>query len=647
MSRLRGIRAWLKRRSGRELAVFYGVIIVWLAFAAQAHSPSLVVPAVLFIALAVTTREALCAWRKDRGLGGVARRVAVLFVIGVALIAVWRGTGIDVWAFLGIAACYFAVGQLLLAVREDEHFGKPWRSVVLSLVLAPLFALGLVAYTLNSVPWGLIAMGVAVLVAPVAVGLAAEDALDRTDGARRGRNWAYVGAILLLLGLVALVSFGMPIGYALAAALVLFLLVGAIASKTEGDIIVVLLVVLLVWAMAPRNEKLPDHVATPPGQRAIAALGDSFMSGEGAESFFEGTNDEGRNECRRAPTAYAAELAEPQHQGRAADRIPDRVAFIACSGAKAAHINEETQYPEEPGGDKGAQTQIEQLAAVKNDIGLVLLSIGGNDAGFGEIGRACVLPGNCAEIGESWLEGLSTLGAKLRVAYGEIKKNVLPGTPVLVMPYPIALTERACRTSLLTGDEHRFLVGFTRQLNRVVRHAAEAEGFHYVADIEDSLDKAKIRICQTGPDKAGVNFLAANPVAGVVSQQMSPANWFHNSLHPNKRGHEELRKTLVEWIAARDPLTPLAPSPGPEPRLRSTADIMGPEFEHCVPEADMASCRSSVHHWSAGQLSRVLWYGLVPLVLVVAGSFLIWVRLMLWLRRRDYGRAPKVDSTGM
>lgn len=634
MSIVGAVRDWLRCRSGKELVVLYGLTIGWMALAAQAHSPSLVVPALLFVALALGTREALCKWRQDKGLGGVTPRMAVLFLIGVACIAVWRATGSDLWAFLGVAACYFAVGQLLLAVREDATFGKPWRSVVLGVVLVPLFALGLVAYTLKSVGWGLIAMAVAVLVAPVAVGLAAEDVLDRSDCEARCRNWAYVGAILLLAGLVALVSFGMPIAFALAGALVLFLLMGAVASKAEGDIVVVLLVLLLVWAMAPRNAEVPDHLKLPPGQRAIAALGDSFMSGEGAESFFDGTNDEGRNECRRAPTAYAAKLADPQHQGEAEGKLPDRLVFIACSGAKAAHINEETQYPEEPGGKQGAQTQIEQLAAVRDDVDVVLLSIGGNDAGFGEIGRACVLPGNCAEIGESWLEGLSTLGEKLRVAYGEIKNNVKAGTPVLVMPYPIALTERACRSSLLADDEHRFLVGFTRQLNAVVRHAAEAMGFLYVADIETSLDQADIRICETSAGKTGVNFLAANPVAGVVSQQMSPANWFHNSLHPNERGHEELRKTLVEWIATH-PLTPPEPAPGPEPRLSTTAEIMGSEFQHCLPGADMASCRSAVHHWSAGRLSTVLWYGLVPLILIVAGSFLVWLRLMLWWRCRQ------------
>lgn len=636
MSRLSAIRDWLDRRSGKELVVLYGLVIAWMALAAQAHSPSLVVPAVLFIVLAVTTREALCRWRTNRGLGGVARRMAVLFVLGLALVGVWRVTGTDAWAFLGVAACYIAVGQLLLAVREDPTFGKPWRSLVLGLVLAPLFGLGLVAYTLQASAWGLIAMGVVVIVAPVAMGLAAEDVLDRPDSATRCREGVYVGVILLLLGLVFLVSFGMPIGFALAGALVLFLLIGAIASKTVGDIVIVLLVLLLVWAMAPRNAEVPDRLARRPGQRAIAALGDSFISGEGAKSFFDGTNDEGRNECRRAPTAYAAELADPQHQGRAADKIPDRLVFIACSGAKATHINESTQYPEEPGGTRGAQTQIEQLVAVKDDIDFVLLSIGGNDAGFGEIGRTCVLPGNCAEIGETWLEGLSTLGPKLRVAYGEIKKNVVPGTPVLVIPYPNALTERACRSSLLTDDEHRFLQGFTRQLNAVVRHAAEAEGFLYVSDIEDSLDDADIRICETSAGKAGVNFLAANPVAGVLSQQMSPANWFHNSLHPNERGHEVLRNTLIEWIATH-PLTAPEPSsaPAPAPRLASTAEIMGPEFRHCLPGADMASCRSSVRYWSAGRLSQVLWYGLVPLVLLVAGSFLVWLRLMLWWRSRS------------
>jgi hypothetical protein len=37
-----------------------------------------------------------------------------------------------------------------------------------------------------------------------------------------------------------------------------------------------------------------------------------------------------------------------------------------------------------------------------------LVSIGGNDACFGEVGRICVLPVDCSRIGERWLTNLET-----------------------------------------------------------------------------------------------------------------------------------------------------------------------------------------------------------------------------------------------
>ena len=41
-------------------------------------------------------------------------------------------------------------------------------------------------------------------------------------------------------------------------------------------------------------------------------------------------------------------------------------------------------------------------------------------------------------------------------------------------------------------------------------------------------------------DGAAVNQLAASPVAGVFLQQVSPRDWFHNTFHPNDRGHRLL-----------------------------------------------------------------------------------------------------------
>ena len=51
----------------------------------------------------------------------------------------------------------------------------------------------------------------------------------------------------------------------------------------------------------------------------------------------------------------------------------------------------------------GELPQIDNLPQDTSDIRVVLVSIGGNDALFGDIGLACVLPGSCNAFRENWL----------------------------------------------------------------------------------------------------------------------------------------------------------------------------------------------------------------------------------------------------
>jgi lysophospholipase L1-like esterase len=149
------------------------------------------------------------------------------------------------------------------------------------------------------------------------------------------------------------------------------------------------------------------------------------MSGEGATRFFDGTNDADENECRRAPTAYAQRLVEFDR----ADAIK-RLAFHACSGAVADEIHEVPKFGE---------IQLEQLRADKAagaDIEVVIVSIGGNDAGFSTIGAACLAPGSCVVRGNDWLETLDHVSAEAVVAYEEIRADVGDAVPVVAVPYP-------------------------------------------------------------------------------------------------------------------------------------------------------------------------------------------------------------------
>jgi hypothetical protein len=76
------------------------------------------------------------------------------------------------------------------------------------------------------------------------------------------------------------------------------------------------------------SEPLDPH---PDSSFQIVALGDSYISGEGAEHYFEGTDETGeeRNLCHRAPSAYPYLIA---------DELGASLTFTACSGARIADV---------------------------------------------------------------------------------------------------------------------------------------------------------------------------------------------------------------------------------------------------------------------------------------------------------------------
>jgi len=662
--------SWFRRnREALAWSVAYLVVVLVFGWAAGRHSGGLMVlGGVLFVVVALLARRPLRAWRKRVPLGAVAALMGVVFAVGAVFVALWPAQGSDFMAFVGAGLCYLAAGQVLLAVRETLGERLAW-GAGLTAVLAAAFAVGLVVFTFTSDGWSTLVMAGAMGLAPVALGLLTEAAVERIGGG----VLLLGGAVLVVVGAaVARPLLGAPTAGIAVAVAAVFLLVGAIASNTESDIIIVIVAVGVIWASAPRDVTLVDPSAATyvKGQGVIVALGDSYMSGEGATSFYRGTNSKGENECRRAPTAYAVRIAEAGGQPIPTDNaIPAHTAFYACSGATADQIGEHAQPKQEVDGSPG----LTQLAEAKRDIAnpadvkLVIVSIGGNDANFGEIGRACVIPGNCAQMGASWLARLDKLAAQARLekTYAEIR-TAFPNAPILAIPYPIPLRETKCRTSALSDDEHRFLHGYTEALDDVVKQAADNAHVYYLGAMRNAL--VGRRICDVSPQQAGINYLAANPVNGVLLQQVSPVNWFHNSLHPNAGGHQLLCETLAEWIVTHQGVPAVAgpgqsdvyvPPPagsftdrcgvkGPVPLpalktdpaevhpgtgtgatpLTQLAAMMGSRFRHCaIPDVDLPLCRSSVAHWTTGELARTVSYGLPSAVLIVGGSWLIW----LWL----------------
>lgn len=111
-----------------------------------------------------------------------------------------------------------------------------------------------------------------------------------------------------------------------------------------------------------------------PGIRYVA-LGDSFSSGEGNAPYMYDTDVDNYNTCHRSKSAYPRTLEAESALGL------NLVSFRACSGATIDHIiNKSNLENNEP----------PQAAWITPDTGLVTITIGGNDVGFGNVMSECV-----------------------------------------------------------------------------------------------------------------------------------------------------------------------------------------------------------------------------------------------------------------
>jgi uncharacterized membrane protein HdeD (DUF308 family)/lysophospholipase L1-like esterase len=329
-----------------------------------------------------------------------------------------------------------------------------------------------------------------------------------------------------------------PFWPALVLAVFVALIGASFVMRGEAVLLVVLAGLAAVWVLVDRDEDGSPN-PNPEAPHRIVALGDSYISGEGSPSFLAGTNVKGENEneCRRSQRAFPYLVAK--ELGMALD-------FYACSGAKAAQLHAEPgQEPTSPPDIPGRLPQLANLPEDTSNVKLVLVSIGGNDALFGEVGQGCTLPGSCAALREVWLANLDQVGSNVIDAYRKVKER-LPNVPVVAIPYPLMLTERSCDWSILQDDEHEFLSEFVTVLNDRIRVSAANAGVNFFDPQLFAYDGA--RICDGGPDDTAMNFLAFSPVNGSPLARINPRNWIHGSLHPNPGGHERTAKLLAPWL---------------------------------------------------------------------------------------------------
>jgi lysophospholipase L1-like esterase len=308
---------------------------------------------------------------------------------------------------------------------------------------------------------------------------------------------------------------------------------------TLGLIVIVAAVVLvkLVMWVVPRDEA--DDEPNPNSPLKVVALGDSFMSGEGARSFIRGTNVLDVNLCRRATTAYPALLAKDLHA---------RLVFAACSGARVKDViqlpddpKSSGQYEKSPSDVIGGLKQIEVLRQ-HADANIVLISLGGNDVEFAKTVQECVLGAvSCVANAGTYMGRVQALYKPLLSAYRQIRQTA-PHATVFAVTYPMPFGPTPCRFSLFGSDEFRFVDEFVTRLNEVIAFTGSMARIN-VIDAKNAF--VSRRICEVRVRDAAINVLAIGRPHGAG---LDVRTWLRGGFHPNAVGHRMLATLITKEV---------------------------------------------------------------------------------------------------
>jgi lysophospholipase L1-like esterase len=162
--------------------------------------------------------------------------------------------------------------------------------------------------------------------------------------------------------------------------------------------------------------------APPPLQRLdkVVLLGDSYSAGNGAGGYVDA--------CFRTPLSAGR---------RYAAHVRAAVVDVSCSGAVVADLTRAR--------DRSHPAQVD---AVDRTADVVVLTIGGNDVGFGNIVVQCFLfatgaaDGGCADSIARARQHLPELRTDLAAALTQVRSRMRPDATLVLRSYPVLAPDR-------------------------------------------------------------------------------------------------------------------------------------------------------------------------------------------------------------
>ena len=273
-----------------------------------------------------------------------------------------------------------------------------------------------------------------------------------------------------------------------------------VAAAAGGALIAVAFLLATTWTRR-YSEPVGVNTSVPRIEMRVGryvALGDSYSAGEGLPPFVTGTQDPPAGDnCHRSALAYSQLLS--------IKTAPDD--FRACSGAVMSEIFEFSQNPRQ-----GVQVRPHLLGP---NVGLVTLTIGGNDMHFSDVlafcGRNpdCISntlkfnpgPPNSHEPGlapaqpiHAWADKmLVVLRGRLDRLFADLR-TAAPNARIIVIGYPRLLPNgnvprqfNSCDDILaaFSKPERAFLADREQALNRTIFDATKATHIEFIDPTHD------------------------------------------------------------------------------------------------------------------------------------------------------------------
>lgn len=311
------------------------------------------------------------------------------------------------------------------------------------------------------------------------------------------------------------------------------------------------------------SQRVRVSMSAPGNQQVFSdmeyiALGDSFTSGEGETSdyyYIDGTNVKDER-CHVSKRSYPYVLANYLGMGINVAKN------IACSGATIVDILGAADYAGQGNRLSGKNNinslkagalldflpgRVPQIDFVKYyRPQMITVGIGGNDAGFMEKLKACVMPGTCDWATDnarvSVFKELTNFKTVLTNLYSRLQ-NTSPQSKILAIGYPRIINVDSCDSNLgllLDKTERRFIAESIRLLNSVIKDAATEAGIDFV-DNDSAFESAKL--CQS-TDNPAMNGIRFGDDMSVLGMTIIGAE----SFHPTPYGHQLIAKSIKKSV---------------------------------------------------------------------------------------------------